>query len=404
MEKLRNDLQDYLANMLAHIDDMAKKTIFMMGVQRGMQEAQKEQSQNNGGTFSTNTEEKMLIDISGVSINAKPRSDGRYQGYALRDGEKKYFYGKTPAEVQKKIQDYLNSAPAPKRKKRNSDTSPLFEVYAAQWVEQYKKPNLKPKSLETLHFSLKKAVDAFQGKTIGSITTDDLQRFFTSLPPSRSRDLCSVYVGQLFKKAFVTSVIKKNPFEQVEIKKHAPQKRSALTLDEQAAFLAVAKSSVHFLLYRFLLSSGLRIGEALALSPADLKDGKVNVSKDIVFLNRKEIIQPPKSKAAFRSVPVPQDIYDIMQKVKTERIFPCTYAAINTALKKLSKKLGFTVSAHILRHTYATRLEEAGIPPKIKQYLLGHATIDITQNVYTDAQSDYINSVSDKIRAVFDTK
>ena len=404
MEKLRNDLQDYLANMLAHIDDMAKKTIFMMGVQRGMQEAQKEQSQNNGGTFSTNTEEKMLIDISGVSINAKPRADGRIQGYAMRDGEKKYFYGKTAAEVQKKIQDYLSSAPTPKRKKRNSDTSPLFEVYAAQWVEQYKKPNLKPKSLETLHFSLKKAVDAFQGKTIGSITTDDLQRFFTSLPPSRSRDLCAVYVGQLFKKAFVTGVIKKNPFEQVEIKKHAPQKRSALTVDEQAAFLVAAKSSVHFLLYRFLLSTGLRIGEALALSPADLKDGEVNVSKDIVFLNRKEIIQPPKSKAAFRSVPVPQNIYNEMRKIKKERIFSQTYNSVRLSMQYISKKLGFTISAHILRHTYATRLEEAGISPKIQQYLLGHAKVDTSQNIYTDTQKTYIDSVSNRIRGIFDTK
>ena len=399
-----SELQEYLKSMLLHIDDMAKQTIFMLGMERGIKEATKQKSDINDGSFSTPTEEKMLINMTGISINAKPRADGRIQGYAMRDGEKRYFYGKTTADVQKKIQDYLNSAPTPKRKKRNADTTPLFEIYAAQWVEQYKKPNLKPKSLETLHFALKKAVEAFSGKTIGSITTDDLQKFFTSLPPSRSRDLCAVYVGQLFKKAFVTGVIKKNPYEQVEIKKHAPQKRSALTLDEQAAFLAAAKSSVHFLLYRFLLSTGLRIGEALAITHADLKDGKVNVSKDIVFIGGKEIVQPPKSKAAFRSVPVPGDIYQAMQNTNSERIFPCTYVAINMALKKLSKKLGFTVSAHILRHTYATRLEEAGIPPKVKQYLLGHATVDITQNVYTDAQSAYINSLSEKICAVFDTK
>lgn len=399
-----SELQEYLKSMLLHIDDMAKQTIFMLGMERGIKEATKQKSDINDGSFSTPTEEKMLINMTGISINAKPRADGRIQGYAMRDGEKKYFYGKTTAEVQKKIQDYLNSAPTPKRKKRNTDTTPLFEIYAAQWVEQYKKPNLKPKSLETLHFALKKPVEAFGGKTIGSITTDDLQQFFTSLPPSRSRDLCAVYVGQLFKKAFVTGIIKKNPYEQVEIKKHAPQKRSALTVDEQAAFLAAAKSSVHFLLYRFLLSTGLRIGEALAITHADLKDGKVNVSKDIVFIGGKEIIQPPKSKAAFRTVPVPGDIYQAMQNTNSERIFPCTYVAINIALKKLSKKLGFTVSAHILRHTYATRLEEAGIPPKVKQYLLGHATVDITQNVYTDAQSAYINSLSDKICAVFDTK
>ena len=138
---------------------------------------------------------------------------------------RKYFYGKTTAEIQKKIQEYLNSAPTPKRKKRTADTTPLFEIYAAQWIEQYKKTNLKPKSLESLNFALKKAVDAFSGKTIGSITTDNLQRFFTSLPPSRSRDLCAVYVGQLFKK-FVTGVIKKNLYEQVEIK-NTPRKNGA---------------------------------------------------------------------------------------------------------------------------------------------------------------------------------
>ena len=175
-------------------------------------------------------------------------------------------------------------------------------------------------------------------------------------------------------------------------------------MDEQAAFLAAAKTSVHFLLYRFLLSTGLRIGEALAITHKDLKDRKVSVSKDIVFIGGKEIVQPPKSKAAFRSVPVPSDIYAEMLSTTSERIFTQSYNAVRLAFKTLSQKLSFTVSAHILRHTYATRLEEAGISPKIQQYLLGHSKVDISQNIYTDAQSAYINSVSDKICAIFDTK
>ena len=175
-------------------------------------------------------------------------------------------------------------------------------------------------------------------------------------------------------------------------------------MDEQAVFLSAAKSSVHFLLYRFLLSTGLRIGEALAITHEDLKDGKVSVSKDIVFIDGKEVVQPPKSKAAFRSVPVPSDIYAEMQKAKTERIFTQSYNAVRLSLKSISQKLGFAVSAHILRHTYATRLEEAGISPKIQQYLLGHSKVDISQNIYTDAQNAYINSISDKICGIFDTK
>ena len=46
---------------------------------------------DNNGSFSTETEKKMLINMTGISINAKPRADGRFQGYAMRDGEKKSF-------------------------------------------------------------------------------------------------------------------------------------------------------------------------------------------------------------------------------------------------------------------------------------------------------------------------
>ena len=45
----------------------------------------------------TSSEEKMLIEMDGVSVTAKPRKDGRYQGYVLQNGKKKYLYGKSPA-------------------------------------------------------------------------------------------------------------------------------------------------------------------------------------------------------------------------------------------------------------------------------------------------------------------
>lgn len=92
-----SELQEYLKSMLLHIDDMAKQTIFMLGMERGIKEATKQKSDINNGSFSTETEKKMLINMTGISINAKPRADGRFQGYAMRDGEKKYFYGKTTA-------------------------------------------------------------------------------------------------------------------------------------------------------------------------------------------------------------------------------------------------------------------------------------------------------------------
>ena len=357
---------------------------------------------NNGGALATFKESQMLIHMTGVSINATPRKDGRYQGYVLRDGEKKYLYGRSREEVAGKIKQYIQDG-APKKKKRKTDTSPLFSDYAEMWVERYKKPNMKPTSLQGLQYALKRATEVFGNRTLASITADDLQKFFTEMPPSRSRDLCSVYVGQLFKKAHGTGIIKANPFEQVELKKHEAKKRNALTPEEQAVFLSATSESVHSLLYRFLLATGLRIGEALALTPADIGNDTVTVNKDIVFIDGKTIVQPPKSKAAFRTVPIPHELCEALPK-NGERVFPNSYNSVRIAFRNASKKVGFEVSAHILRHTYATRLEEAGVPPKIKQYLMGHASLRMTEDVYTDAQSHYIEGVSDRIRGLFDTK
>lgn len=359
---------------------------------------------NNGGALATPKESQMLLKLNGVSINSKPRKDGRYQGYVLSNGEKNYFYGRSIEEVTGKIKQYIKDGTPPKRKKRTV-SSPKFSDYAAQWIERYKVPNMKPTSVESLRYALKKAIDALGEKPLATITTDDLQAFFTSMPPSRSRDLCAVYVGQLFKKAYGTGIIKKNPFEQVELKKHTPKKRGALTPDEQAIFLSAISESIHSLLFRFLLATGLRIGEALALTPSDIdtRSATVTVNKDIVFINGKAIVQTPKSKAAFRSVPIPRELCEELPK-DGDRIFPSSYNAVRVASRNLSHKLGFEVSAHILRHTYATRLEEAGIPPKIKQYLMGHSSLKMTEDVYTDAQGHYIESASDRIRAIFDTK
>ena len=197
-----------------------------------------------------------MIQMQGVSINAKPRKDGRYQGYVLRDGEKSYFYGRSRDEVAGKIKQFLKDGGKPQRKKRKTDTSPKFADYAAQWVERYKKPNLKPKSLESLLFALGKATATLGDKTMASITTDDLQEFFTSIPPSRTRDLCAVYVGQIFKKAFSTGIIKRNPYENVELRRHEAKHREALTPEQQAAFLTATAQSVHSLLFRFLRARG----------------------------------------------------------------------------------------------------------------------------------------------------
>ena len=394
-------------------EELAKATLIAIGYQKGVEEArsaapapQNDPLTVNTGGESCDTEGKMLIDVPGVSMTSKPRADGRYQAVISRDGKRKYLYGRTPEEVKIKIQMYLREhGTAPCRKLREKPKGPPFREFFSSWAEMYKKPTLKPKSYEVV-LRVQRIVSAVLGdKPIGAITSDDLQAFFVNMGATRTRDLCAVYVGQAFAHAVRTGVVKRDPMDAVQLSRREAEKRSALTPEEQAAFLAAARGCAQELLFRFLLATGLRIGEALALTPEDVDAERktVRVNKDIVFLRGgQKIVQTPKSKAAFRTVPVPRDLCSELP-TEGERIFPQTYNAVQQCCKGYQQKLGFRVSPHILRHTYATRLEEAGIPPKIKQYLMGHASLDMTQSVYTDTQAHYIEAFADRVRGAFDT-
>lgn len=357
---------------------------------------------NKGDTLATPKESQMLINMTGVSINSKPRKDGRYQGYILRDGEKKYLYGNTREEVATKIKIYLKEDHIPKRKKKNKQ-SPLFGEFVDNWIELYKKPNLKPYSMASLKTSLKPAIEMFKDKRIDSITTDDIQQLLLNIKAERLRDICRTNLNQLFKKAASQNLIKKNPCDAVEIKKHRVAKRNALTVDEQNIFLSEAENTKLAVLYKLLISTGLRIGEALALhkSDIDFENHTVTICKNVVFIGGQRIEQnSPKTDAGNRTIPISKELCEQFDTAN-DILFPFTYNAVRLATARISKKIQVPVSLHMLRHTYATRLEEAGIPPKIKQYLMGHASLEMTENVYTDAQTKYIESMSDKIRDLF---
>ena len=47
-----------------------------------------------------------------------------------------------------------------------------------------------------------------------------------------------------------------------------------------------------------------------------------------------------------------------------------------------------TFCPHSMRHTFATRALEKGIPPKVVQSYLGHSTIDVTMNIYTHVTAE----------------
>ena len=357
-------------------------------------------------------EQQMLIDLSGISVNSKPRTDGRYQGYYTIDGKKHYVYGKSESEIKTKIEFFLkHGAPKKKPAKKKADmkkAAPTVSEWLTQWIEFYKAPNLKPSTMKSLQGSLKIVFQRLGDKDLTQITTEDLQVLLLGIQGGRARDMCKGYLEQAFRKAFLRGIISKDPCQALEIKKHRQEHRNALTRQQQAQFLAALDGITTKPLLVFLLATGLRVGEALALTFADIDfhDKTVSVNKNVVFIEGKRIDQDTtKSAAGVRIVPIPEEVMNLLPKRTDDQdlVFPYAYSGVRSALRRISNALGFTVTAHLLRHTYATRLEEAGISPKMKQYLLGHASLDMTQNTYTDIQPEYVKEKAEQIKAAFDT-
>lgn len=155
-------------------------------------------------------------------------------------------------------------------------------------------------------------------------------------------------------------------------------------------------------LYKFLLATGCRINEALALSwsDIDLESSSLSITKT---LNRYVEVNTPKSQASIRTIDIDKATVLMLKQYRNrQRIqgleiglvpdivfsdFINKYVndqTLYTRLRTHFKRAGVSnIGFHGFRHTHATLLYNAGIDPKALQHRLGHSTISMTLDTYS---------------------
>ena len=78
---------------------------------------------------------------------------------------------------------------------------------------------------------------------------------------------------------------------------------------------------------------------------------------------------------------------------------PLTKTQYRKRWEKYCKSIGHQLTAHQLRHGFATILYEAGIPDKDAQELLGHSSITVTRDVYTHIRNSRRTDTAAKLEA-----
>lgn len=347
-------------------------------------------------------------------------SRGCYVARFTEDGKRKSLYGESEEEVRQKLIAHEKSI----RDMTPGSRTAVFEEYFLVWLH-LKKEEVRPnsyrryESLWETHISKAPFVD----KPMPEVAYSDLKAFYASLATGGASQRTVTYIHTLVKAAFLSAMedrlIDFNPTTKIKFKANKSKKAKALTKEEQLRLVRYLNFNIDDMgeLILFDLGTGLRLGEALALrwSDIDMEKGIVRVARNLqrVLRNGKYVDEEsvPKTHHSIRSVPLPAPIHEMLKKrqkfdsslvfqnEKGGYVFNKKPLRHLQALCKLLKLRDITF--HDLRHSYATRLFEAGVPIKAAQVLLGHSDISITAGIYTHVMADVTSNEVAKLDDLF---
>ncbi len=224
------------------------------------------------------------------------------------------------------------------------------------------------------------------GKDPAKITEEDVKDYISQKMIEEGLSTRTIACIMAALRFFFSEVMKKEDVVRFKPPKQEKKLPTVLTREEVRALIDAAENIKHKALVELLYSSGLRISECLNL--------KV---KDIDFNNLVGVVRGGKGKkdrifiVSRRAAEDLQTLIIMEDKSSEDYIFtgknrnrPMTPRAAQKIISNLSAMAGITknVTPHVLRHSFATHLLEAGVDIRRIQELLGHANLNTTQ-IYT---------------------
>ena len=315
------------------------------------------------------------------------RKDGYYQTQITItvNGEKKqkYFYGKTEAEVRRKIVEYNGEV----------EKGRFFCDVAEEWRDEHFS-RVAHKTTECYNAPLKRILEQFGSRRIREITPQQISLFINQIS-KRGYALRTVRAhiavfNMIFKFSVLNGYTTTNPAEYVTPPKGLKTTRRELPSDEQMTLIKSSADCSFGLFAFFILYTGMRRGELTALCYEDIDFDKkiIHVNKSVYYDNNRPIVKNTKTDSGTRDVILLDALAEKLDRNKKGLLFdmdghPLTLSAFQKRWAKYQRESGVTVTPHQIRHAYATILYEAGIDEMIAKDLLGHASISTTHNIYT---------------------
>lgn len=351
----------------------------------------------------------------------KKRRDGYYEmKITVSTNVRKSVYGATPTEVRRKARELRDEAA---RFDISNVKKMTVETYMTHWLEDVKKPEVKPGSYDRIEQSLTYQIFPVIGNIqINALTSNDVQKMINSILETRSYSTAKKAYNNLnacMELGVQRGEIIKNPVKGVKLPSSKSKEKKAVTAytpDEIEAIVNEAKRTYGngTPVYRYgyliilILNTGMREGEPLYLKwkDVDLEKRRIYIHGDVVEVkNRDKNAQSsyicieqetPKTDKSTRYIPLNENAVEALENLRKlikdkERVIATKNHTILSprkvyrTMENILDRCGITDKTnlvHALRHTFATTLIRNGVDIKAVSEILGHEDVSTTLKIY----------------------
>ena len=356
------------------------------------------------------------------------RKDGRYVGtYTDDSGERHHVYDRDPERLWHKLNDPKEVLPLTFR-----DIAKAW--YAARW------DSIRAGTQASYTAPYRRAVDLYGDKPAADLQVSDIKAHLERLKArglgaksiKTQRTIYSVIYKYAINDEELGKTVRFNPAADVKLPSgmKKPVERQAPEDQMVAAIRSRAGEAYWGLFCLFLISTGFRRGEALGLRwrDVDFKKKEIHCHDNATFRNGRTNIGPVKTDNGERTVPLLPDLLPALRAYKNKDADPEDFVFPGDDPKKpmvestyrrrwmhYCRDMGFvtdvpeervskqgkkyikhnykpTLTAHVLRHGYATMLYDAEVDVYVARKLLGHSDIKTTLAIYTHLKQQRENS------------
>ena len=364
------------------------------------------------------------------------RKDGRWcASYFDNNYNRHSVYGKTQAEVKKKLKEKRNEQPT----KQQVLT---MQEWIFEFLQKYKKNELKITTFDSYMGMYRKHIkDSALGKVkIDKVTTEALQRYYNDKIKigysSKTVREIETIINSALNMAVKLRMISENPNIYTTLPKKVRYEAKVLNREEVNRVIAEAKEEELYPIIITAIFTGMRKGEIMALkwNNVDFQGRKIYVKYSLCRVEHEEPdekghrhirykILEPKTQKSIRMIPMLDEVYYALieqksrqdvEKEKYKNVYVDqgfvfadqmgNYLPQRQFMYKYHKFLetyGITnIRFHDLRHTFSSLLIDADVSIKVIQELLGHSTITTSMDIYTHISDKKKQQALDRLQEI----